>query len=270
MSIIDRFKSLIFGASVEPVTQIPLNTAQPKPKIFTTKESQNNKFEAWKDNQDIIKGLQFVATMQLRTPLRVLLRHGEIHTDPNTEPPKIIKEMWEGIWSIKTKTYRELGVDIDEVAPGTHASDIGPISPDDYLPFLIAIRKIVELDEPIEKRIKKLHEVPVADDWKKYLENHGGIETVIGMYFPKFIDTIPTLNLSMKDELSKLGLNTPNRIAAAPDKKLLSIKGIGKAKLKKICDYCSGIKDNRDSDRTDRSEYVIRTCDTAIAENVIR
>jgi len=59
------------------------------------------------------------------------------------------------------------------------------------------------------------------------------------------------LNLSQKDELSKMSLITPNLIAAAPDKTFLSIKGIGKAKLKTIRDYCANITDNRDADRVD-------------------
>jgi len=326
MSIIGMFKRLISGASAEPAQQVQKRAAKSKPKIITTiEESQNNKIDTWKDNQDVISGLQFIATLQLRTPLRVLLRHGEIHMDISTEPPKIINEMWEGIWIEKTKTYRELGIDIDEMKPGTHASDVGQVLPDDYLPFLIAIRKIVELDEPIENRINKLRtmpilgewktyvekhggiekiirhffsgfidiipiairgilelndsienridklrEMPVVSDWKSYLDNHGGIEAVIERFFPKFLDAIPKLNLSTKDELSKLCLNTPNSIAAAPDKTLLNIKGIGKAKLKAIRDYCDCIKDNRDSYRTDCIEYVIRTCNTDIVEDVIR
>ncbi|ABW68751.1 hypothetical protein Dole_2948 [Desulfosudis oleivorans Hxd3] len=232
-----------------------MSAAQPKPKIITTiEESQNNKIGTWKDNQDVVHGLQFSATLQLRTPLRVLLRHGEIHTNINTKPPKIIKEMWEGIWVFKTKTFRELGCDVDEVAPGTHASDVGLVLPADYLPFLIAIRRVVELDEPIENRIKKLREMPMASDWKTYIEKHGGIEKIIRQFFPEFIDTIPKISAAI-DELSELGLETPNRIAAAPDETLLSIKGIGQSKLKTIRDYCAGITKNRDADRV---ENVIR------------
>jgi len=237
MSIIDRLKRLIFGASAEP-----------------REESQNNINKLWRGNDDIIKGLEFIATLQLRTPLRVLLRHGEIHTDIKTEPPKTIKEMWEGAWVQKTKTFRELGCDVDEVAPGTHASDVGQVLPADYLPFLIAIRRVVETDEPIENRINKLREMPIWDEWKTYVEKHGGIETISGRFFPEFIDTIPKISAAI-DELSELGLETPNRIAAAPDETLLSIKGIGQSKLKTIRDYCAGITKNRDADRV---ENVIR------------
>ena len=257
MSIIDIFKKMISGDSNRSGDQIQKRVEHSNPKIITTiQESQNNTIDNWKNNQDIISGLEFNATLQLRTPLRVLLRHGEIHNDINTEPPKIVKEMWEGIWTIQTKSYRELGIDIDKPKV-THSSDVGLVLPGDYLPFLISVRKIVELDEPIENRIKKLREMNLLDKWKIFVSQMGpshisqktGIEWIIDYFFPPFIMTIPQISDSVKDSLSQLGLNTANSIESAPDETLLRIKGIGKTKLKTIRDYCSGIKDNRDSDR---------------------
>jgi len=251
MSIIGMFKRLISGAS-DPGEQTTMSAAQSKPKIITTiEESQNNKNKLWRGNDDIIKGLEFIATMQLRTPLRVLLRHGEIHTDINTEPPKIIKELWEGIWVTKTKTYRELGIDMPEIAPGTHASDVGQVLPDDYLPFLIAIRKIVELDEPIETRIAKLREMLPACKWQTFLHKHGGPEKIIQHFFPRYISPMPKLPAGTVRELSKLGFDTPARIAKASDEVLLSMKGIGPAKLRAIRAHCSDMAKHRDADRVD-------------------
>lgn len=136
-------------------------------RIFTTiEESQNNKVNTWNDNVDVIKGMEFCATMQLRTPLRVLLRHGEIHSNINTEPPKIAKEMWEGLWIHQIMTWREMGINIDEMSESTIASDIGQVNEENYLPFLLAFRNIVELSEPIDSRIKKLREYPMVGDWQ--------------------------------------------------------------------------------------------------------
>lgn len=247
MSIIGVFKRLISGASVKS-----------SPVGKTVAELQKEPLSAW-GNDDIITRLEFSATLQLRTPLRVLLRHGEIHTDINTAPPQIIKEMWEGIWVTKTKTYRELGIDVVELPESSHASQIGPVKPSEYLPLLIAMRKIVELDEPIDSRIKKLREMPMVPGWQTLVDRHGpsyknesrGMEWVVEYFFPRFIKSIPKISTSMVDELCKLGLDTPNRIAAAPDKTFLSIKGVGKAKVKVIRDYCAGIADNRDADRVE-------------------
>tara|TARA_R110002073_G_scaffold299249_2_gene466156 strand:+ start:1876 stop:2649 length:774 start_codon:yes stop_codon:yes gene_type:complete len=235
---------------------LPLDVsgAKPKVKIFATdKESQNNKIETWNNNQDVISGMQFCATMQLRTPLRVLLRHGEVHSDINSKPPKIATEMWEGSWIAKTKTFRELGIDMDEPVSGTMASSVGQIPSDggEYLKFLIAVRKIVESHDSIESRSRQLNEIPIPTEWKIYLDKLWGMSHIIKTFFPRFIDTIPKINATTIEELSSLGLDTPNSIATAPDESLLSINGIGQAKLKTIRDYCADITNNRDTKRID-------------------
>jgi hypothetical protein len=251
MGIVRRLIRTFFG-NAKGASLLNKCAAQSKAKIFTTiEESQDNKFEAWNHNQDIIEGLEFCATMQLRTPLRVLLRHGEIHTDINSEPPKIAMEMWEGIWVIKSKPWSELGIDLSELPPPSYASAIGPIHAEDYLPFLITVRKVVELDDSIEVRINILREKSQEVAWKIFVEKHGGIDKIIGYFFPEFIYTIPKINDATIAELTRLNLDTPNRIAGAPDKTLLSIKGIGQAKLKTIREYCTGIANSRDAKRFD-------------------
>lgn len=64
-----------------------------------------------RDHTDIMAGYTFCATMQLRTPLRVLLRHGEKHQGPK-EPPVIAREQWKGIWIPVSKSWAELGFDL--------------------------------------------------------------------------------------------------------------------------------------------------------------
>lgn len=59
----------------------------------TIGEQQSQPLAEW-DNQNIIKELKFVATMQLRTPLRVLKHHGEIFNGSGA-PPSYAKAMWE-------------------------------------------------------------------------------------------------------------------------------------------------------------------------------
>ena len=222
----------------------------------TVGELQSEPVSAW-GNDDIITGLQFSATMQLRTPLRVLLRHGEIHTERTKPPPRIAMERWEGMWLPVTKSFEEIACRPDSTADDieffrrldagmarsfTMASDVGPILAEAYLPFLIAVRRIVEADDSIEHRIEKLREMPIVEDWRQFVSRHGGIDGIIQRFFPQF------MNLAA-------GLDTPNRIAAASDKTILSIKGIGPARLKAIRACCAGITENRDLDRV---ENVIR------------
>jgi hypothetical protein len=239
------------------IVKVIFGNAKDKPSSYNTEPnrrfeiSSGNPEKAWNENQDIVHGLQFAATMQLRTPLRVLKRHGEIHSDIHTKPEQIAKEMWEGIWLPKLATWRELGIDEDEMDESTIASNIGQIKASEYLPFLISVREIVETNESIDSRINMMRKKPMTGIWKTYVVKHGGIDEIINQFFPRFINTIPKLNKTTIDELSRLGIFTANKLEAASDSSLMSINGIGKAKLKSMRDYCASITKNRDDDRLD-------------------
>lgn len=217
--------------------------------------SDDNLQETWRDNEDIVDGFIFKATMQLRTPLRVLKRHGEIHSDINTKRPEIAREMWEGMWALKQKTWRELGFDIDDFDENMSSSDIGYVKPSEYLPFLLSVREVVESNESVNSRINMLRDSSITERWKDYVDRYGGIDKITNRFFPRFVDSIPTLNKTTIDELSRLGIVTPNKLEATNDSTLMDINGIGKAKLKTIRDYCASITKNRDNERM---ENVIR------------
>lgn len=95
-------------------------------------------------NSDIIVGWELIVTMKTITPLEWLVRHREFK--PGSELPQKVLPTQHGIWSPVTKTFRNLGIEIDEPPETTMASQIGylPISGGDFLPFLIEYRKIFE------------------------------------------------------------------------------------------------------------------------------
>lgn len=250
-----RITEIVFG-DINVANDENKSTPKNETKVAPSFEiHSNDPTKAWEENQDIIIGLEFHATMQLRTPLRVLKRHGEIHTDINTEQPKITHEMWEGIWIAKTRTFREMGIDIDEFRnDGAIYTSYGvKIKKSKCLPFLIAIREVVELDESIDSRISKLHESRENfPNWRSLAGAFGGTDYFIKEFFPLFIETIPNINSSSVDELLKLGIDTANKLEEANDEALLAINGIGKAKLKTIRDYCAEITKHRDDTRLDK------------------
>lgn len=57
-----------------------------------------------------------------------------------------------------------------------------------------------------------------------------------------FINTIPGLSKETRQALQQLNLITPESISDTSDKKLLTIKGIGPARLKQIRSLCAGSK----------------------------
>jgi hypothetical protein len=205
-------------------------------------------------NSDIISGLQFCATMQLSTPLRVLLRHGELFSDLPNEPPQISRAMWEGIWTAHGPSFRELGIELDE-PPSLIASSIGLIPGDggDYLKFLIAVREIVESANSIGDRMAALvHEVIRPQLLKfQHVRFHSAYD-IADYFFPAFLSEIPRLARKAAQELRKLGLDTAEALDAATDAQLLSVPGIGPRALLEIRKKCSETTIDRDNSRVDQ------------------
>jgi len=96
------------------------------------------------DVSDLISGWEMSVTMQLRTPLKWLQRHGEFHA--GAERPAETLPMEHASWVPVVKTWRELGIDEDELPESTMASEVGqiPVDGGDFLPFLMEYRMIVE------------------------------------------------------------------------------------------------------------------------------
>jgi hypothetical protein len=139
-----------------------------------------------------------------------------------------------------------------EMPEAFHTSDLGPVLPSNYLPFLVTLREILESNESIDDRVKMLIEYPMNVEWNDYVSKRGGMGSIIDKFFPRFIDTIPSLSVATVDELFNFGLDTPNAIATTNDDVLLSISGIGKSKLKTIRDYCVKTTKNRNNTRVDK------------------
>lgn len=195
-------------------------------------------------DSSICKGFRFSATIQMRTPLRILLRDGEV-IEGSEAPPVITDEPWQGIWMPETKSYRELGLDIDEFQPSARASDIGPIPADggEYLAFVKRVRQVVESKASIQERRTHLYDLLRTQTSLEYVQKLGGEQRCIAMFFPRFIDTISGLSKVSVDGLAASGWVTPNQLASMPDDRLLEVKGIGPAKLKAIRQACIAAQD---------------------------
>jgi hypothetical protein len=167
--------------------------------------------------------------MQSRIPLRVLRHHGEIHDDITTPPPAYARGLHEGLWVQEMRTWREMGIDMDEPGTDWMTSTIGliPLDGGEFLPFLIAVREAVEANEPIEWRVRALEKVLTQPEWKRF--SHA-----VDDFFPFVLNTIPGINSHVRQTLEGMEAFTAGAIAALPDHILLGIKGIGPAKLKAI------------------------------------
>ena len=180
-------------------------------------------------NEDIIKGYRFVATMQLRTPSRILRRHGELHVGLATEPPQFCEEMWQGIWVPELKTLRELGFDLQDMPTGTMAADIGQIPADggQFLPFLLEVRAAAEVDERPDDCRLHVASVLRRAQWRGFVASLGGEDRIVNQLFPPFVGHKARLPEPVATAVRAAGICRPVDIDAASDAKLLAIKGVG-------------------------------------------
>jgi Helix-hairpin-helix domain len=222
-------------------------------------------------NADVIKGYEFCATLQLRTPLRVLQHHGEVQQWSENGLPTYAHFLWEGIWLPITKTWAELagsnaklrpadssadhafddifrkkliehGFSPEEAAtvlPNAMASDIGPIPQDGgtYLGFLRAFRGIVEFSaSPDEKR--EAIETLSRDhpDYAKYISIHRARSSNWPdewLGYQEWLQ-VPGIGTRIARRLYDAGFRSRAALRQASDADLAAIKGVGKATIFRI------------------------------------
>jgi hypothetical protein len=197
---------------------------------------QNDK--TYHNNQELIKGMVFYATLQVRTPLSVLIHHGEGFHGPPSKVPRYGTEA-DGYWSYDLTPWRELGIDIDEMPESESASDVGPVKANEYLPFLIEFRKIVESQESVDKKIVEIkrlgrnnrlfkHFIRKLNAFYKYKSDFPN------SFFYNQFTGIPGIGQKSAKSLFEAGIKTFDDLNNADDKIILGIPGIGPAALKKI------------------------------------
>lgn len=200
-------------------------------------------------DDSLIAGWMYSATIQLRTPLRVLNLHGEKVSADHGRP--VETETQHGAWVPVLKTYSEMGFQIPEI-DRTSASDVGQIPADGgkYLQLLKSLRQIVEAPEEIPARLAQLRAELSKPAWAEFVTKLGGRESIYAKFFPAFIETIPSIPATAVEAMWAAELTTPRAISEASDAELLSIKGIGPVKLKAIRAACEAAQD-KDAERLD-------------------
>lgn len=206
-------------------------------------------------NEDIIKGWQFCATLQLRTPLAVLKQHGRrVPLAPNG-PPMITTEMWQGIWTYDTDDEFSM---FDALSM---SSDVGsiPANGGDYLPFLIAFRTITEGSaSPTDKQasIRDLlkQSGPGGTPYTKY---HKAKE-LIDEALPRTISLLP-VSRPVRNEIVASGLNTLAKVETASDRTLLAIDGLGPKSLAGIREYLASTTADKNAQRYAAEIYTRQT-----------
>ena len=186
-------------------------------------------------NSDILEGMQFAATLQIRTPLNVLKHHDEIFRGPPSEAP-IYGTQADGIWVFKSKTFRELGIDLGELSEPPHASDIGPVAPSDYLPFLIQFRSIVESSSSPDQQMLAVLELPKQSAhfrkiWKKLCTSYNDFPS---SFFYSPFTSLPGIGSKLAKNLYGAGFRSADEITSSSMERLTAIPGLGSASAAKL------------------------------------
>lgn len=196
-------------------------------------------------NEDIIKGWEFSATLQLRTPLAVLKQHGQRVLKAPDGPPNITTEMWQGIWT------PDVGDEFSMFDAISMASEVGSIPADggDYLPFLIAFRTITEGSAPVADKEAAIRELlkqlgPGGTPYTKYHKAKDLIDEVL----PRTISLLP-VSRPVRNEIVAAGLTSLAKVEAASDKALLAIDGLGPKSLAGIREYLAATTADKSAQR---------------------
>lgn len=180
------------------------------------------------DNTDVIEGMQFFATMQLRTPLSVLQRHGEMFRGPPSRAPQYASDA-DGCWVPKTKSWASLGIKLRELAESSAASDIGPVAPSEYVPFLVAFRSIVESGDPHPTQLEALRALATRSAaFRSFFEIHQSLDPQFPVsFFHGRLMELPGVGPATAKALYDAGFRTIDEVRAASRDSLLAVRGVG-------------------------------------------
>jgi Helix-hairpin-helix domain len=197
--------------------------------------------ETFEQARDILTGLTFVATLQIRTPLAVLKHHGEFHPGPPSAAP-IYCSLADGFWSYKMKPWSEfakLELPVPEEPESSHASDIGPITPSEYLPFLKEFRGIVETNASVNEKLSQLNQLRHAPMQFEqiWIRLESAYPEFPESFFYMQLAAIPGIGRALARRLFHHGFVDVATLRAASDAQLKQVPGLGTKLTRRIREF---------------------------------
>lgn len=202
-------------------------------------EAATQHTDIMEDHSDICDEMVFHATCQLRTPLAVFKKEGEVFKGDAVPPT--YGEPEDGAWLPKMSNDGR-----------TCASDAGIVDPAQYINYAVGLLTIFESDAPISEKMNVALAYANTDSLK-HIENlilsHYGAENIadvmsrfcaksdcIEYYFdkPHKLDLIDGVNKKVASALEEAGTFTIKALSELNESDLIKIKGIGKISAAKI------------------------------------
>lgn len=126
-AIVRRIKGTRAARYSDGILDISRRSAQSIVRTAVTHVSNQAAQQTWKANSDILKGWQFLATLDSRTTAQCGSNDGKVFPiGEGPIPPLHIR--CRSISVAVTKSFRELGINLDEAPPGARASMDGQVA----------------------------------------------------------------------------------------------------------------------------------------------
>ena len=180
-----------------------------------------------------VVGYRFRAVLQLDTPMHVLEMHdrfveldGELGDYPvGPVEPEAGPYGRHGRWQPVSNHHGD--------AEAALPSEVGPIKPSAYLPFLKAFRTIVESDLPADRQALQISALRQTwpEFWEQLSRNYVGLDE---RWFAMRLCALPGIGRNVAKALYSAGHLVADQVLALPDEALLAVRGIGKATLTKL------------------------------------
>lgn len=128
-AIVRRIRGTKAARYTDGVLDISRRSAQSIVRTSVNHISNQAAQHTWKANEHLVKGWQFVSTLDSRTTITCASLSGQVFPiGEGPIPPRHIR--CRSITVAVTKSFRELGVDKDELPPGTRATMDGQVAGD--------------------------------------------------------------------------------------------------------------------------------------------
>lgn len=191
--------------------------------------------ESYDANEDILEGVKFIATLHVTTPHSVLIHHGEVFAGPPSQAPQY-GDQSQGIWIPKTKSWRNLGIDLPDFPPSEHATDIGSQSPETYLPFLLDFRRLFERDRNDELKLKEIRTLASkTPEYSEFWNRHASIHEDFprNLFYSPFLK-LPGVGRKTARALYDAGFRSVEQIQRTELSELQKVPGVGLSLAKKL------------------------------------
>ncbi|KDN27544.1 hypothetical protein VFDL14_19920 [Vibrio fortis] len=207
---------------------------------------------------DVVDGLQFSPTFQIRTPCKILRANG-MHVANEAQIPDYLREQQHGIWLPKVKQKYSLDDDND-----VGASDASGSNRDDYITFVCSIKDIYSENISIFERVKLIDTFKadhpellyVEDKLLAYYNNYDSIidilmfnvdfsfEDLANFHYRDegYLRPILGINSRVEKSLISLGYKVVEDVTHLTKDQLMELDGVGNKSAEKILEKIAEVK----------------------------